>query len=248
MPARSFQQRSQEIRMKFLQSAFCGFLLTVTAAAQTAPAPSSAATPTPKPAATPQASTPRISSLGGDTVKGPEHPLTLEQMTSLYDAMGYQKLLSERRDAIIAQQKQGAPFIPQDVWDDLQTSWSKIDYPTAFLDVYKKYISTEDAAKLIDFSKTEAGKHYFESVPALTQALSAALVRPQQQVFQEVGARHKDEIEAARKKYQEENAPKPAPSLGPPTPSGSSAPSSATPPAVPATPPASTTPPTAPKN
>ena len=55
--------------MKFLQCALCGFLLTVTAAAQTAPtSPPSAHKP-----ATPQATSPspQISAPDGEAVKGP---------------------------------------------------------------------------------------------------------------------------------------------------------------------------------
>jgi hypothetical protein len=214
--------------MKLLQSALCGFLLTLTAAAQTAtPAPSSATPSTP-------GAKPQLSTLGGDDVKGPEHPLTLEQMKVLYVAMGYDKLLEQNRTAMLANQKQHAPFIPEDVWDDFDATSKKVDYPAAFLAVYKKYLSTEDAAKLIEFSKTEAGKHYLESTPETARGVAMAVQKEQQQVGQEVQSRHKDEIEAAVKKYREENQPKPAPTLGPTN--------SATPSTTPATPPASTTP------
>jgi hypothetical protein len=264
--------------MKFLQSALYGLILTVTAAAQTATPPSSTSTPVSPKAATPQSSSaqsstsqpssPAISTLGGDEVKGPEHPLTLDQMKVLYVAMGYDKTIDQNLQNMITTQKARAPFIPVDFWDDLDSSFKKIDYPTALLDVYKKYLSTEDAAKLIDFSKTEAGKHFLESLPDTSRQVTAAIQKQQQQTGMQVQARHKDEIDAALKKYREEHAPKPAPTPAgttPATPSGSSAPgagaakpaaSSTTPaptatPATPATtsktpppanPPASTTP------
>jgi len=241
--------------MKYLQSAFCGFLLTVTAAAQTA-------TPTPaSPAAPKPATTPQISSLGGDTVKGPEHPLTLDQMKQLFVAMGYEKTLEQNRTAMVAQRKARSPFVPQDVWDDFDASTDKIDYPADLLPVYAKYVSTEDAAKLIDFSKTDAGKHFLENLPELTGATIQTVQQQQRKVVEEIQARHKDELEAARKKYMEENPPKAAPTLGAPTaapsgsgattaPAASSGSGAATAPASsgssssgkPATPPASTTP------
>ena len=200
--------------MKYLQSAFFGFLLTVTAAAQTATtlspqgAPVTVTVQSSAPAVKPQTSTPpQISSLGGDTVKGPEHPLTLDQMKVLYVAMGYDKQVAEmdaNREKMIAQNKTQNPYMPNAVWDDLDSSFKKVDYETAIYDVYKKYLSTEDAAKLIEFSKTEAGKDYFANAATLTRESMIAMQRQQQQVGQQVQARHKDEIEAAMKKFQEE--------------------------------------------
>jgi len=205
--------------MKYLQSAFCGFLLTITAVAQTA-APAPASPSTAKPATPPQ-----ITTLGGDPVKGPEHPLTLDQMKEIYVAMGYDKIVEQNRTAMAAQRKSRPSFVPQDVWDDFDTTSDKIDYPADLLPVYAKYLSTEDAAKLIDFAKTEAGKTFLENIPELSGATFQAMQQQQRKVGEEVQARHKDELDAARKKYQEEHAPKPTPTLGAPSsaPSGSSA-------------------------
>lgn len=215
--------------MKFAQYAVCGIFLTLAASAQTATPPAAA----PKPAA--PASAPKLSTLGGDAVKGPEHPLTAEQAKELYIAMGYQKTLEENRTQQLAAQKSRAPFIPQDVWDDFDATSAKVDYPAAFYDVYKKYLSTEDAAKLIDFAKTPAGKDFFDNSPAINQETVQAIQKAQRTVGQEVQARHKDEIEAAVKKYREEHAPKPAPSLATPTPGAAT--TTPTPaPAAPATP------------
>lgn len=236
--------------MKVAQYAVCGIFLTLTAAAQMATPPSAPASATPSAAA---ARSPQLTTLGGDAVKGPEHPLTAEQAKTLYDAMGYQKWLDQNLETMISGGKSRNPMVPVSFWDDLSSSFAKIDYATIVFDVYKKYLSTEDAAKLIEFSKTEAGKHYFESVPATSQEIQQAIQRNQSKIGQETQTRHKDEIQAAIKKYQEEHAPKPAPTLGAPTPA---APSGSTPPATapattpstppttpaPATPPASTTP------
>jgi hypothetical protein len=231
--------------MKFLQSALCGFLLAVTASAQTAATPKPATSATPAPAAAP---TPKISTLGGDEVKGPEHPLTPEQMKVLYVALGYQKQIAEmdeNRAKMIAQNKTRNPYISDAVWADLDSSFNKVDYEAALYDVYKKYLSTDDAAKLIEFAKTPAGKDYLDNVAILTRESTTAVQRQQQQVSQQVQARHKDEIEAAMKKYREEHAPKPAPSLGSPAPAPGAA---AAAPAKPATPPAATPAPAAPQN
>jgi hypothetical protein len=234
--------------MKFLQSALCGFLLTVTAAAQTAPTSPSTATPKP---ATPQATTPAISGLDGEAVKGPEHPLTLDQMKVLYVALGYDKQVADidaNRDKMIAQNKARNPYMPTSVWDDLDASFKKIDYQGALYDVYKKYLSTEDAAKLIDFSKTEAGKDYFANAAALNRESAMTIQKQEQQASQQVQTRHKDEIDAAMKKYRDEHAPKPASTPAgttPATPAGSSTPGASPAPAATPAKPATTTPPPA---
>ena len=72
-----------------------------------------------------------------------------------------------------------------------------------------------------------------------------AIQRQEQQASQQVQARHKDEIDAAMKKYRDEHAPKPSPTLGAPHrgSSGSSAPAATpAPTAAPSKPPATTTP------
>ncbi len=228
--------------MKFLQCALYGLLLSVTAAAQTAPTTPS--TKAPAQSTTPAIS-PRISTLDGDEVKGPEHPLTVDQMKALYVALGYDKQVAEmnaNREKMIAQNKTRNPYMPDAVWQDLDATFSKIDYQAALYDIYKKYISTEDAAKLISFAQTEAGKNYFTNAAVLNRESGMAIQRQQQQASQEVQARHKDDIEAAMKKYRDEHAPKPAPTLGSPTPAAPSG--AATPSATPAPPakPAPTTP------
>ena len=154
------------------------------------------------------ASKPMVLTTPDGDVKGPEHPLTLDQMKTLYVAMGYDKTIDQNLQTMITMQKARAPYIPTDFWDDLDTSFKKIDYPTALLDVYKKYLSTDDAAKLIEFSKTDAGKHFLENLPDVSRQVAIAIQKQQQQTGLQVQARHKDEMEAAIKKYQDEHAPK----------------------------------------
>ena len=75
---------------------------------------------------------------------------------------------------------------------------------------------------MIDFSKTEAGKHFLERLPETSRQVTMAIQKQQQQTGMQVQARHKDEIDAALKKYREEHAPKPAPTPAGTTPSASS--------------------------
>ena len=88
-----------------------------------------------------------------------------------------------------------------------------MDVDTPSVAIYQKYLSTEDAAKIIEFYKTPAGKNYVEAQPALVNELQQSTLKQGQQTFQAAMERHKTEIEAAEKKYQADH---PAPSLGGP--------------------------------
>jgi hypothetical protein len=243
--------------MKFTQCAVIGFLLTLSEAAQT-PAtqtttPSSQTAPPAASPATPAKPMVLTTPDGGETVKGPEHPITLDQMKELYVDMGYQKTLDDNRTQMITMQKARMPFMPEDVWDDLDTSSKNVDYPAAFLSVYKKYISTEDATKLIEFAKTPAGKAFFDNLPAITRETGTAIQKEQMEVNTGVRGRHKDEIDTAIKKYQDEQKQKAAaaaaaskPATGSTGAAGSTAPGAST--TKPATPPATSTPATPPAN
>ena len=136
--------------MKFLQCALYGFFLASPRPLKQRPRPPRRKAPA---QSTTPAISPRISTLDGDEVKGPEHPLTLDQMKALYVALGYDKQVAEmnaNREKMIAQNKTRNPYMPDAVWQDLDATFSKIDYQAALYDIYKKYLSTEDAAKLIE--------------------------------------------------------------------------------------------------
>jgi hypothetical protein len=108
------------------------------------------------------------------------------------------------------------PFMPQDVSDDLEQSFAKLDLETPIIAIYKQHISANDADAIIAFYKTPAGKDLIESMPAIMQQSQQVGLQQGRKTAQEVVERHRTEIEAAAKKYQEEHAPKPAPSLNTP--------------------------------
>ena len=122
-------------------------------------------------------------------------------------------------------QRSFPPFVPQDVKDDLNASIDKMDGETPVVEVYKKYLSTEDAAKAIDFYKTPAGHRIAESATMLNTEVQKAATQVGQQTAKDAIERHRPEIEAAQKKYQEEHATaKPGtPGPGAPAAGGSSA-------------------------
>jgi uncharacterized protein len=205
------------------------------AIAQTSTAPhASAATQS-----QPSASSPSNRSIGTLTPGAPTppaHPITLEQTRELLDLMNYKQMEQNNWSQMIAMNRQAAPFIPEDVWTDVQTNINGIDYPSVMQPIYAKYLSQEDAAKALEFYRTPAGKRVLQSMPPMLGEGVAAAQLKGRQAGRDAIEKHRTEIEAAQKKYQEEHAPKTAPAPGNATPSQPGSPST-TP--APATPPSS---------
>ncbi len=174
----------------------------------------------------------------------------MAQTRELLDLMEYKKIEQNNWSQMIAMNKQAAPFIPQDVWTDVQTGIDGIDYPTMMQPIYAKYLSQEDAAKALEFYRTAAGKRVLQAFPPMLGESVGAAQQKGRQVGRDAIEKHRPEIEEAQKKYQAEHAP-PAGSTAPggatpapgqrTSPSATPAPSTAPGPTTP--PPASATPP-----
>lgn len=236
--------------MKFLPTTLHGVLLSGVLLVLPCTAPSAFAQGTKTSSTSPNAQTTQsapastspsnrsISPLTPGQPAPPAHPITMEQTRELLSLMDYKKIEDSNWSQMIAMNKQAAPFIPNDVWTDVQTNVDGIDYPTLMQPIYAKYLSQEDAAKALEFYRTPAGKRVLQSMPPMLGESVQAAQQKGRQVGREAIEKHRPEIEAAQKKYQAEHAP----------PAGSTAPGggSATPGAGSATPapstPQSTTP------
>jgi hypothetical protein len=163
---------------------------------------------------------------------GPEHPLTDAQAAQLMELLGATKIKDQVKGGLMIYFHNRLPFAPQDVSDDLTQSLDKMDVSTPIIAIYKHHISTEDADAIIAFCKTKAGKDMIEALPEILLQSQQTGMQLARKTAQDVVDRHRPEIDAAAKKYREEHAPRPAPSLN-------------TPPAAPAAKPA--TPPTQPQ-
>jgi uncharacterized protein len=173
-----------------------------------------------------------ISPLTPGTPTPPAHPITMAQTRELLDLMGYKKIEENNWSQMIAMNRQAAPFIPEAVWTDVQTSISGIDYPALMQPIYAKYLSEEDAAKALEFYQTPAGKRVLQAMPAMLGESVAAAQQKGRQLGREAIEKHRAEIEAAQKKYQAEHAPpagSTAPGAGGATPAQSGSPAPATP-------------------
>jgi uncharacterized protein len=155
-----------------------------------------------------------ISSLNPGQPTPPAHPITMEQTRELLDLMNYKSIEQNNWSQMITMNKQAAPFIPSDVWTDVQTNIDGIDYPTLMQPIYAKYLSQEDAAKALVFYQTPAGKRVLQSMPPMLGESVAAAQQKGRQVGRDAIEKHRPEIEAAQKKYQAEHAP-PAGSTAP---------------------------------
>jgi hypothetical protein len=209
--------------MKFIPTTLCGLLLVLPCTATSAFAQSSTKTSpkaqTPSAQATTAPSNRSISPLTPGQPAPPAHPITMEQTRELLDLMDYKKIEESNWSQMIAMNKQAAPFIPTDVWTDVQTNINGIDYPTLMQPIYAKYLSQEDAAKALEFYRTPAGKRVLQSMPPLLGESVQAAQQKGRQVGRDAIEKHRPEIEEAQKKYQAEHAP----------PAGSTAPGAATP-------------------
>jgi hypothetical protein len=189
-----------------------------------------------------------IGPLTPGTPTPPAHPITMEQTRELLDLMGYKKIEENNWSQMISMNRQAAPFIPADVWTEVQTNISGIDYPTLMQPIYAKYLSQEDAAKALEFYQTPAGKRVLQAMPPMLGESVAAAQQKGRQVGREAIEKHRAEIETAQKKYQAEHAP-PAGSTAPGAGGATAAPSGSPAPATPqsttpqSTPPQSTPPP-----
>jgi hypothetical protein len=210
-------------------------IFSLAACSQSTPKPSTPAASTTTAGAPQQAGMP-----AAPEIAPPAHPITDAQVQDLMQLTGTDKIKDQLTEYFMQRIAQ-APFMPKDVIDDLHTSLEKTDVNTAAVATYKKYLSSDDAATIIAFYKTPAGKDLVKVTPHIMSEVERSAMQTGQQVAKEVIERHRPEIEAAQKAYQAQHAP---PSLGAPTPTpgpGAKAPAPAATP-TPATTPKPATP------
>jgi hypothetical protein len=195
--------------------ALCCFLIAAPAIAQRSAASSPTAT----------------SSAESQTPPPPAHPITDEQAKEMLELTGANDIKTQLMQGMMNYFRQSMPFIPKDVMGDLEQSLEKLDLQTPMIEAYKQRISQDDATAIIAFYKTPAGKDMIKAMPVLMRQAQQMGIQMGRQTAQEVVTRHRPEIEAAAKQYQQEHAPKPAPSLNTPgTQSTPAKPATTTPP------------------
>jgi len=106
--------------------------------------------------------------------------------------------------ALTLQRANSPQYIPESVWQDLESSFDKIDMADALTAAYQKYLSEEDGEKIIAFYKTTEGQHLIAATPAIMRVAGDVAKREGAEVGMEVFARHTDEIVEAKKKFDAE--------------------------------------------
>lgn len=145
-----------------------------------------------------------------DEAQRPEHPVTRAQVHELMVLTGSDHLRSQVMAGMLPYIKQAMPFMPQDVLDDFQSRMAKADFETMAVQSYQKHLSTEDAAQLIAFYETPAGKRVISALPAIVRETQEGGAHLGQQTMTDVIQAHRPEIEAAVQKYKQEHV-QPAP-------------------------------------
>jgi len=194
---RSFDLKGKDL-MRYASVLAATLIFAASALAQQAPSASSA----PTTLANPPAQVPD---------QPPVHPVTPEQVHEILELTGANQLKNQMMRGMMAYWRRAFPsFVPKDVFDDLESSLEKMDFEPMAVTAYQKRISTEDAAQVIAFYKTPAGRRVIAALPQISSEMQQAGAQMGMKVSQEVIARHKDEIKAAAEKYREEQS-------GPPT-------------------------------
>ncbi len=68
-------------------------------------------------------------------------------------------------DGMLPYMKQMMPYLPEDVAQDFQRSLGEADFQGAMVEAFQKRMSTEDAARIIAFYKTDAGRRMISVMP-----------------------------------------------------------------------------------
>jgi uncharacterized protein len=203
--------------MKIFQLTACAMVLSTSAFAQTAPTPASHPATTTAPAN------------AAPSIPPPANPITAAQIQEMERLTGMRDM--QKRIVSSAMQYYRSafpPFMPQDVIDDLSKSLENADLNAQAKVIYQKYISTEDATKIIEFYQTPTGKRMIAAQPEMISEMQRSSVQIAQQTAKDVIERHKPEIEAAQQKYVQEHQPA-KPSLNSPSPTSPSTPQSSSP-------------------
>jgi hypothetical protein len=140
----------------------------------------------------------------------PAHPVSAAQVHEILELTGTNTAKREMLDGMLPHLKEMMPYIPADVVDDLQRTLGTADFEGAMVRSFQQHMSTEEAAQIIAFYESPAGKHMIAVMPKVLNEGQDAGAQLGQQVMFEVIQRHKDEINAAAKLYHEEhpqNAP-----------------------------------------
>jgi len=136
-----------------------------------------------------------------------EHPATEDQVREYLSLVGYARTAHTVASTMIRTTRMTAlPYFPASYWDDMDAELRKIDVVSIAVPVYQEYFSVDDMQAVIDFYRSSAGKKLLNTQPVLTSTISVVLRKRGEEVGKAVFAKHKDEIETAKKEYDSQHA------------------------------------------
>lgn len=170
-------------------------------------------TPQAKPASPAQMATPETA----NTPAPPAHPITTEQSKELFELAGTKGMMEQMIRRSLAMQRASAPpYIPAEVWTDLQDSFLKVDFAQLMAPTYQKYLSEEDAKQILAFYRTPAGQRLLAAMPQVLMESGEVGRKEGQRIATEVLQRHQQQIIDAQKKYEQQAKPGEGPQSAPP--------------------------------
>ncbi|MFP5227576.1 MAG: DUF2059 domain-containing protein [Acidobacteriota bacterium] len=135
----------------------------------------------------------------------PEHPITAAQVYQILELTGTNTQKREMLEGLLPHLREMMPWMPPDVVADLERTLAASDFEGAMVRSFRQHLSTEEAARIIDFYQSPAGRHMIAVMPTVLNDGQDAVADLGQQVMLEVMQRHKDEIDEAAKVYREEH-------------------------------------------
>ncbi len=135
--------------------------------------------------------------------KPPLHPATADQVREFLSLQGTERITQELMSSSVkAMQATAAPYYPASFFTDLADAFQKIDVTALDIPIYQKYVSQEEMASVISFYRSPAGRKLLALQPVLTSEAKVLMRAKGAEIGAAVYAKHKDEIEAAKKKYE----------------------------------------------
>ena len=141
----------------------------------------------------------------------PAHPATAEQVREYFLLVHLDRSVHGAMEQMLKASRAAAPpYLPDSVWEDMSKTFAAYDLTSEMVPIYQRHISQEDMAAILAFYHTESGRRLIDAQPAMVAEAQATFPSLGRKLGQEVTARHMAEIEAAKKKYEQENGPKPS--------------------------------------
>jgi hypothetical protein len=133
----------------------------------------------------------------------PEHPATPEQIREYLSLIGFVENAHKVMTQMVhAARDTSASYYSASFWDDMNTAILKIDLITPNIPAYQKYFSQEDMATTIAFYKTPSGQRLLAAQPFISSSAGDVLREAGRAAGIQVALKHKDEIEALKKKSE----------------------------------------------